>query len=332
MNKDFWSRSTVSIVGGGSWGTVLANLVAKNSENVRLWVRSEEQAREINSQRTNQRYLPGIAIDRKIQAIADVNKLFDRPSAALVWALPASAYRETAKQFAPFIRGDEVIFHATKGVEEGSLKRISEVLQEELPNARIGVVSGPNLALEIARGEPAATTVASVFSEVVETGIILLSNPQLRVYGSKDVIGVEWSGTLKNILAIASGSLDALGFGANSRSMLITLGVAEMVRFGLAMGAKEETFLGLAGIGDLLATCSSTLSRNYRVGYELAKGGDLSAVLKNLGSTAEGVRTTEIVYEYAKRRSIRMPITEAVYQLIRGKISAQQALEHLMKV
>jgi glycerol-3-phosphate dehydrogenase (NAD(P)+) len=248
----------------------------------------------------------------------------------VIWALPSSICRAQAKRFAPLLRGDEVVLHATKGLEEGSLKRVSEILREELPCRRIGVISGPNLANEVARGEPAATVVASVFNEVIESGVSLLASSRFRIYGASDVIGVEWAGALKNVLAIAAGALDAMKLGWNARSMMITRGLAEMVRFGVAMGAKESTFLGLAGIGDLLATCSSPLSRNYRVGARLAHGEKIDAILASLGETAEGVRTTRSVYHFAQAHKISMPITEAVYLLIEEGVGVQQVLQTLM--
>ncbi|MGZ3688377.1 MAG: NAD(P)H-dependent glycerol-3-phosphate dehydrogenase [Bdellovibrionota bacterium] len=336
MQKDFWSNSRVAVVGGGSWGTVLANMASRNCREVRLWVRAEEQARAINATRSNPDYVPEMALTERVHAYSDLERVFGKDTAddsgvqAVIWALPSEVCREQARKLAPLFRGDEIILHATKGIEEGSLKRISEILRDELPCPRIGVISGPNLAREIAKGEPAATVVASDFTEVIDTGVALLGGDKFRIYGSPDVIGVEWAGTLKNILAIAAGALDALDFGWNARAMLITRGLAEMVRFGTAMGAKQATFLGLAGVGDLLATCSSPLSRNYRVGFRLAKGEALESILADLGSTAEGVRTTQSVWNYAKLHRISMPITGGVQQLLSGKFTTQDILSGLM--
>lgn len=328
--KDFWSKSKIAVVGGGAFGTVLAQLVAKNSLDVRIWARTEERARAINSTRTNREYVQGMDLASNIKAYSELERVFAGGVGAVIWSLPSGVCREEAKHLAPFFKGDEIILHATKGVEEGTLKRISEVLREEIPCPRIGVISGPNLATEIARGEPAATVVASNFKEVIEAGKTLLSSDRFRVYSDHDMIGVEWAGTLKNILAIASGALDAMKLGWNSRALLITRGLAEIVRFGVAMGAQESTFLGLAGIGDLLATSSSPLSRNYRVGLRLAQGEKLAQVLEDLGSTAEGVRTTTAVYHFAKQRGIYMPITEAVYHLLQDEAPIQKILDHLM--
>ncbi|MBI2711614.1 MAG: NAD(P)-dependent glycerol-3-phosphate dehydrogenase, partial [Bdellovibrio sp.] len=269
-------------------------------------------------------------LNEKIVAYSDMERVFEGGLQGVIWALPSSVCRQQARIAAKYFKGDEIILHATKGIEPGSLKRISQVLTEEIPSRRIGVISGPNLAQEIARGEPAATVVASVFSEVCESGQVLLMSEKFRAYTATDVVGVEWAGALKNIFAIAAGAIDVLNLGWNSRAMLITRSLAEMARFGTAMGAKESTFLGLAGAGDLLATCSSSLSRNYRVGQRLAKGERLSAILLDLGSTAEGVATTKSIYEFALQRQISMPITEGVNQLLEGR-EVREVLSSLMR-
>jgi glycerol-3-phosphate dehydrogenase (NAD(P)+) len=328
--KDFWRKSTVAVIGAGSWGTVLAHLASKNCNEVRVWTREEDQARSLNSTRTNPRYTKALQLSGNVRAVSEPGRVFEGGIQAVIWALPSKVCREQARLFAPHFGGDEVILHATKGVEEGTLKRVSEILREELPAARIGVISGPNLADEVARGEPAATVVASAFEEVVSAGKGILSSERFRVYGHTDVVGVEWAGVLKNVLAIAAGALDAMKLGWNTRSALIARGLAEMVRFGTFLGAEQETFLGLAGVGDLLATCSSPLSRNYRVGYGLGQGKKLEEVLAELGTTAEGVRTSQSVHEFAKKRGIYMPITEGVYQLVHGSNTVTDVLYQLM--
>lgn len=327
--KDFWRNSRVGVIGGGSWGTVLANQVSKNCREVRVWLRDEDSVRTMNATKTNSQYFPDMKLNDKIVAFSSMDRVFEGGLQGVIWALPSGICREQARSVAKYFQGDEIILHATKGIEPGTMKRISEVLTEEIPCRRIGVISGPNLAQEIARGEPAATVVASVFSEVSEAGQVLLMSDQFRAYTATDVVGVEWAGALKNILAIASGALDALKLGWNARAMLITRGLAEMVRFGTAMGAEEATFLGLAGVGDLLATCSSPLSRNYRVGLRLAQGETLDHILLDLGSTAEGVSTTRSIYEFAEARQISMPITAGVNQLLQGS-DVRQVMQALM--
>ncbi len=328
--KDFWRNSKVGVIGGGSWGTVLANIASRNSREVRVWLRDEESVRLINTTRTNAQYLPELQLDERVHAFSSLERLFEGGLNAVIWALPSSACREQARIAAPYFCGDELILHATKGVEQGTMKRISEVLSEEFPCRRIGVLSGPNLAYEVARGEPAAAVVASSFSEVTDAGLALFTSDSFRIYRATDVIGVEWAGALKNILAIASGAVDAMQLGWNTKGLLITRGLAEMVRFSVSLGAQESTFLGLAGIGDLLATCCSPLSRNYRVGFRLAQGEKLEQILEELGSTAEGVSTTHTVRKFALDQGVSMPITEAVSLLIQGEASAQDMLHRLM--
>jgi glycerol-3-phosphate dehydrogenase (NAD(P)+) len=329
--KDFWHNSDLAVIGGGNWGTVLAHLLSRNCRSVRLWLRDEDQARQFNATRVQSRYIPHVQLDQKVVATSSMQSALEGGVNAIFWVLPSSACRTRAREIAPFMRGDEVVLHATKGIEGGSLKRVSEILIEELPTRRVGVVSGPNLAHEIAHGEPAATVVASEFAEVCQAGEWLLRGPRFLVSSHPDLVGVEWAGTLKNILAIAAGALDGLGLGWNSRAMLITLGLTEMVRFGTAMGAKVETFLGLAGMGDLLATCGSPRSRNYRVGFRLAQGERLEKIMDDLGSTAEGIGTTEHVWKFASARGILMPITGGVYRLTHQEQSAQEFLKDLIQ-
>lgn len=330
MKTDFWRKSTIAVLGGGSWGTVLAELVSKNVQDVRFWVRNEERARAINATRQNERYTSGMPLSRNIVAMSSIERVLDGGVHALIWALPSEACRAEAKRIAPLLTGEELILHATKGIEAKTLKRVSEMLRAELPSRRIGVISGPNLAAEIQRGDPSATVVASNFEEVIEAGRQVLTSSSFRVYGSNDVIGVEWAGTFKNILAIAAGALDALKLGWNTRALLYTRGIAEMSRFGVMMGADSRTFQGLAAAGDVIATCSSPSSRNYRVGVGLALGKTLDEVLSEIGSTAEGVRTTRTIHEFARRQGLYLPITEGVYAMIEGQAKASELLAGLM--
>jgi glycerol-3-phosphate dehydrogenase (NAD(P)+) len=328
--KDFWRKASVAVIGGGSWGTVLAHLASRNVSEVRVWMRDEESVRALNSTRANPKYVKALQLGGNVRAFSEPERIFDGGVQGVIWCLPSKVCREQARALARLFKGDEIVLHATKGIEEGSLKRVSVMLREELPAPRIGVISGPNLADEVARGEPAATVVASPFEEVVEAGQAILATDRFRVYAHTDVVGVEWAGVLKNVLAIAAGALDGLKMGWNTRSMLISRGLAEMVRFGTYLGAQQGTFIGLAGVGDLLATCSSPLSRNYRVGIGLAEGKKLSQILDELGSTAEGVRTCQSVWDFARAHGIYMPITEGVYHLILGERSVREVLDELM--
>lgn len=329
-SKDFWRESKVAVLGAGSWGTVLANLAAPHAGSVKLWFRDEERARLANATRTNAEYFPDLALHKSIVAVSEVERAFEGGVDAILWVVPSSGSRALARKIAPLLRGHEILIHATKGIEEGTLKRVSEVLGEELPLARIGSVSGPNLAAEIAKGLPAATIVASRFQEVIDAGIALLTNPRFQVEGSHDLVGVEWAGTLKNVLAIAAGCFEALGLGWNARAMLLVRGLEEMMRVGKTLGAKPETFLGLSGLGDLIATASSPLSRNYRVGFRLAKGEKLEAILEDLDTAAEGVRTAMTIADYATSQSLRLPITQAVRGLVAEGWDGERFLGHLL--
>lgn len=322
MHKDFWRKSRVGVIGGGAFGSVLARMAARHCAEVRVWVRSEEQVREISTNRDSN--------EPWIKVVHDHQEFFSVPMEAILWALPSAACREQAKAVSKFFRGDEILIHATKGIEECSMKRISTVLREEIPCPRIGVLSGPNLASELEKDEPAGTVIASRFQEVIDAAQSLFISPVFRVYSTGDVVGVEWAGTLKNIYAIASGVLNALGFGKNTHALLISRALAEMVVFGRFMGAEERTFLGMAGVGDLVATCSSNHSRNFKVGEALARGQKLSDVLANLGAVAEGVKTARSVSDFARERKLEMPIAFGVDSLLKGEVSAAQMLQELM--
>jgi glycerol-3-phosphate dehydrogenase (NAD(P)+) len=284
----------------------------------------------MNATRSLPKYLPDMKLNQRVRALTELERVFDGGVHAVIWALPAKACRERAREAAKYFDGSEVLLHATKGVEPVTLKRVSVMLEEELPCPRIGVISGPNLAHEIAAGKPAATVVASRYREVVEAGQEILSTSKFRVYGGKDVVGTEWAGALKNVVAIAAGWLDGLELGENMRAMLISRGVGEMVRLGTALGGQQSSFLGLAGVGDVMATCSSPLSRNYRVGLGLAQGRTLDAILEDLGSTAEGIQTARSIAAYAKDRKLSVPIFEAVHRVLEGVATVRGALDELM--
>lgn len=330
MPKDFWRNSKVVVLGGGNFGTVLAQLASERCREVMIYVRDEAQARAMNSTRVNEDYLNNLVLSPNIVTVSDPQRIVESGFHAMLWCLPASACREAAKIFAPAFKGDEILIHATKGLEESTVKRISEVLSEEIPCPRLGVLSGPNLAKELAMGEPAATVVASHFPEVVDAGIELFHHAKFRVYRGTDVVGVEWAGTLKNIYAIASGALEGFGFGMNAKAFLVTRSLAEISKFAIKYGAKEKTFMGLAGLGDLMATCLSPNSRNFTVGFRLGRGERLQEILDSMNMVAEGVRTTRIVCREARAADISMPIAAAVEDLLDGKSNAKDGLISLL--
>ncbi len=326
MKKDFWCEATVGVLGGGNWGTVLAALLSQRVDQVRLWDRDEGTSRTINSTRNHPLFEAEFTLAPNVTAMSDPDRFFSGGLKIVFWAIPSSVSRQVARSLCRYFTGEEMLIHATKGVEPVTLRRISKVLKEELPVARVGVVSGPNLAKEIAQKMPASTLVASKFDEVVEAGKAVLHSDLFHVYGSHDLVGVEWAGTLKNVLAIASGATEGAGLGYNARSSLIAKGIEEMIAFGTEMGGEEETFRGLAGIGDVLATCTP-LSRNYQVGFHMAQGKSLTDSLQLIGSTAEGVATAKSVAEFARERGIAMPITEAVYDFLEGRVPIQRLFQ-----
>jgi len=319
------------VVGGGSFGTTIASLLAENDKRVALWVRRGEQAREINREHTNERYLTGFTLPAKVLATTDLESAV-RAAPIVIVAIPTKSFREVTKSVGDYIQGDQVLVHATKGLEVDTFKRMSELLREETCCRKIGVVSGPNLAVEIMRGHPAGAVLASRYQEVIERVQGLFAGGRMRMYGGRDVIGTELGGAFKNIIALATGVSDGMGFGDNTKSLLMTRGLSEMVRFGVALGANILTFGGLAGIGDLMATCASPLSRNYRVGQGLAAGDRLDDIIERLGQVAEGVPTTAAVHSQGFDLGLDLPIVRVVHGMLYEGHTSAQALKDLMNI
>lgn len=267
------------VLGGGTFGTALAALLTDQGRRIQLWVRRPEQAEEINTHHKNSRYLPDFDLPAGLVATSDLAQAV--PGAPLVlMVIPSRAFRQVARQLGDSLQGDQILVHATKGIEIATFKRMSQVLREETCALKIGVLSGPNLSREIMAGHPAGSLLASRYAEVVTRTQVLFAGSRLRLYGGQDVIGTEVGGAFKNIIALAAGLSVGLGFGSNTQALLITRGLSEMARFGVAVGADVFTFGGLAGIGDLMATCASPLSRNHQVGARLAKGEGLDEILE----------------------------------------------------
>ena len=319
----------VAILGAGSWGTALSTLLP-NLESVSLWTRTPDSAAGINSERANPRYLPGILLPDNVRAGADIADCV-RDADCVVFALPSDAIRATARSVAAYLSRDTLIVSASKGLEDDSGLRMSEILAHELAGtSRIVALSGPNLALEVARGIPTATVAASLSADSAGACQALFTGSAFRVYTSPDLLGVELAGAMKNVIAIAAGICEGLGFGDNSRAALMTRGLAEITRLGVALGAQTTTFLGLAGVGDLIATSGSHLSRNYRVGVGLGQGKELSEVLDEIGQVAEGVPTTRAICLLAARAGIEMPISEALFQVLFHGALPRESIPHLM--
>jgi glycerol-3-phosphate dehydrogenase (NAD(P)+) len=322
----------VAVIGTTSWGTTLAVLLAGNGLSVHLWARTEQEAHLLSVDRENKQRLPGKPFPLSLTVTHDLAEAL-YGSRLVILAVPSQHMRANVRQAAPHIERGTLVMSAAKGLEVGSLLRMSQVMREELPpelHSACCVLSGPNISREIAEGLPAATVVAANGHEVAEAAQSLVMTPRFRVYSSTDMIGVELGGTLKNIVALGAGMNDGWGYGANAKAAFMTRGLAEITRLGVAAGANPFTFLGLAGFGDLVATCTSPYSRNRRVGEALATGRPLSEVLVTLGGTAEGITTTLAARELAHRLNVEMPITELTYQGLYEGLDPRKAILELM--
>jgi glycerol-3-phosphate dehydrogenase (NAD(P)+) len=304
----------VTVLGGGSFGTAMANTAARNGCDTMIWIRNPEVAQEINHTHVNQRYLPDFLLEQSLRAESDLEAAVRDRDIILV-AIPSHSFRSVLQQIKPFISSQAVI-SLTKGIEAQTFSFMSDIIRAELPEVPYGVLSGPNLAKEIVAGQPAGTVIASQ-SELVRYAVQqALHSALFRVFASDDVHGVELGGALKNIYAVAMGIAAAYDVGENTKSMLLTRALAEMSRFAVKLGANPLTFLGLSGVGDLFATCNSPLSRNYQVGFALGKGKTLDQATTELGQTAEGINTIIQVRKRAQELDVYMPITMALYSVI----------------
>ncbi|MCU1394651.1 MAG: hypothetical protein JWM34_3079 [Ilumatobacteraceae bacterium] len=319
----------VAVIGAGSWGTTVAALAASNTDTV-LWSRRVTLADAINETHINADYLPSFVLPDALRATSDLAAAVGSAD-VLVMAVPSHGYREVAAEAAPHLRPWVPIVSLAKGVEKSSLKRMSEVTVDEMPGHPVAVLTGPNLAKEILSGQPAASVVAIDDDTIANELQRIFSRPSLRIYTNPDVVGCEVGGVVKNIIAIAAGMAEGMGFGDNTRATIITRGLAEMTRLGLAMGAQAGTFAGLAGIGDLIATCSSKQSRNNTVGIQLGQGRSIKEILAAMSMVAEGVKSSPPVLDLARRYGVDMPITEQVVAVCHKGRSAADALSSLMQ-
>lgn len=314
---------TLAVLGAGSWGTAIAKNLADRGHRVRLWSRREEQARAIQETRENSAFLPGLRLPDTIQATHDLEGALAGAQGVYV-VVPSHGLRQVVRDARPFMGSTHgPIVTATKGIENESLHWMTQVLEDELPiemHARISALGGPSFAREVAAGMPSAVCLASRDHQIGLIAQEQLAGERFRVYTTEDVVGVEIGGALKNVIAIAAGAADGLGFGHNARAALITRGIAEMARLGQALGANPLTLAGLSGLGDLVLTCTGDLSRNRRVGLEMGAGRTLQEVLADMRMVAEGVKTAKSAYDLAKRENVDMPITTEVYlALYEGK-------------
>ncbi|MBI1756542.1 MAG: NAD(P)-dependent glycerol-3-phosphate dehydrogenase [Fimbriimonas ginsengisoli] len=315
----------VTVLGAGSWGTALSILLARNGHSVTLAGRNHEEIDTLRAARENLRFMPGFVIPEGVEfAYLDAPL---PPTEMTVIAVPSTAVREVCAR----AKGHPLIVVASKGLEAGSAKTLSQVASEVLPDADVGAISGPNLAVEIVRGIPTAAVTAFADLDTADRVRAAFMCRTFRVYVSQDVLGVELAGALKNVLAIGAGLSDGLGFGDNTKGALLARGLHEMTLLGLAMGARQETFMGLAGVGDLFATAVSKLSRNYRVGRALGEGLSLPEILKQIDQVAEGVSTSDSALILARREGVAMPVFEAIESVIRSRVQPLHAVSLLME-
>jgi glycerol-3-phosphate dehydrogenase (NAD(P)+) len=326
-------RERVGVIGGGSWGTALARLLAEKGYRVSLWVHSEPRCREIAEKRENVTYLPGIPVPSNVEPSTKVEEVV-AGKAVILCVVPSHVVRSVMERAGAAIENEPLVVSASKGIEDETSKTMIGVLEEVLPTqarARLCVLSGPSFAREVARGMPTAVTAASRNAEAAATCQATFTTPFFRIYTSSDVVGVELGGAVKNVIAIAAGVSDGLGLGHNGRAALITRGVAEVARLGIRLGADPRTLSGLAGLGDLVLTCTGDLSRNRTLGLRIGKGEKVDEILRDMKMVAEGVRNASSVRRLARTLAVEMPITEQMYLLLHEGKPARQVVADLMK-
>jgi len=320
----------ITVFGAGSWGTALALVLARNGHDLLLWGHQRDHMAALLRSRTNERYLPGIHFPENLRVTHDLGLAASHASLWLI-AVPSHAFRSQISQLKPLFTPGTRVAWATKGLELESGLPLHQVVAEQLgTETPAAVLSGPTFAGEVAQGQPTAITVASRSKVFADDLIRLLHNPKFRAYTSPDVMGVELGGAIKNVLAIAAGMADGLGYGANARAALITRGLAEMIRLGTTLGGKPETLMGLSGVGDLILTSTDNQSRNRRFGVGLGRGLDPGSVIQSIGQEIEGIPTARIVYQLAKRHRIDMPITEQIYRILYEGLPPREAVNNLL--
>lgn len=331
-DKNVMDQQKIAVLGAGSWGTALSKVLVENGHDVRIWGNNPDQIKEINTTHTNKHYLPDLKLPEGLKAYDDLKEAVDGVQAVL-FVVPTKAMRIVAKQLIEVMNTKPLIVHASKGLELGTHKRLSQVLAEEIPAEKRGdivVLSGPSHAEEVAVGDLTTITSACTNEESAKYIQSLFTNQYFRIYTNNDVIGVEIGAALKNIIAIGAGALHGLGYGDDAKAALMTRGLAEITRFGVAMGANPLTFMGLSGVGDLIVTCTSVHSRNWRCGNQLGQGKKLDQILEDMGMIVEGVSTTKAVCELAKELEVAMPITETIYDVLYNNVDAREAIQSLM--
>lgn len=323
----------IAVLGAGSWGSALANVLYENGHAVTLWTRDQKQCDEINDSHTNKRYLPDFAFPEEIKVTTNMKEAL-QSAEAVVFVIPTKGIREVARQVHSVLDNPITVVHASKGLEENSYKRISTILSEELPSQYVkGIValSGPSHAEEVVNRDLTTITAASENDEAAKLTQDLFINDYFRVYTNSDIIGVEIGAALKNIIALGAGVISGMGYGDNAKAGLVTRGLAEISRLGIELGADPLTFMGLSGVGDLIVTCTSSHSRNWRAGYQLGQDKDVETILEEMGMVVEGISTTKAAYELAKQHDIDMPITEAIYNVVYNHLNVKDVILNLMQ-
>ncbi|HBF66113.1 MAG TPA: NAD(P)H-dependent glycerol-3-phosphate dehydrogenase [Clostridium sp.] len=319
----------VAVIGSGSWGTALAVMLQKHGHDVVIWSRRQDAVKQMEKERENKEYLPGVLLPEGLSFTAEREKAV-KDAEIIILSVPSKAVRQTAIDFSPYLNSNQVLVNVAKGLEENSLKRLSQVIQECAPQCQVCVLSGPSHAEEVAREIPTTCLIASENAETAKMVQEEFMNPRFRLYTNTDMVGVEMGAALKNVMALAAGISDGLGFGDNTKAAIMTRGIAEMSRLGIEMGGKLETFAGLSGIGDLIVTCTSMHSRNRRAGILLGKGKSLAETLAEIKMVVEGVNTVQAAYTLAKEHNVEMPITNAIYEVLFQGKNAEQAVLDLM--
>ncbi|MCL1808604.1 MAG: NAD(P)H-dependent glycerol-3-phosphate dehydrogenase [Clostridiales bacterium] len=320
---------TIGVVGAGSWGTALAVTLAGKGHEVKIWDVDDGHLRELIENKENKRYLPGVPFNEKLTPTGTLEETLEGVGVA-IFSAPAQRFRSALLNAMPFLRENMVVVNVAKGIEQKTLKRMSEIASELIPGFSYAVLSGPSHAEEVGRFMPTTVAVASADVKVAEYVQDVFMTDRFRVYTNHDVAGVEFGGSLKNIIALGAGISDGMGYGDNAKAAMMTRGIAEMARLGVKLGADRRTFSGLTGIGDLIVTCTSMHSRNRRCGVMIGEGASPEEAVKRVGMVVEGMFTTEAAYELAEEAGVEMPITESIYGVVNGKTLARDAVDSLM--
>ncbi len=319
----------INIIGSGGWGTAVAIMLAENGHEILLWSYMEEESNNLNKYHENKPFLPGVKIPDGVSFTSDISKCGD--SDLIITAVPSHAMRTTAKALAPYAKKNSLILNISKGLENGTYQTMSQILEEEIKDCEIAVMSGPSHAEEVSRKIPTTNVVAASSEKIANKIQDLVMNPIFRVYTNPDKLGVELGGSLKNVIALCAGILDGLNLGDNTKAALMTRGIVEISRLGVALGAKPETFYGLSGIGDLIVTCTSMHSRNRRAGILIGQGKSCDEACNEIKMVVEGVKTCKAAWELSKKVGVEMPIVNEAYKVLFENMPAKNAISNLMK-